>query len=160
MQRGAIAFDRRFEGHVAAGAKDGRAMIPEEPVDEDDITRTRQMRSEGHAFADHANSRRCEEQLVASASLHHLGIPGDDLDACLFRRTRHRTRYLPQQIDGHAFFDDHRAGKVEWLCSADREIIDGPADCKLADIATRKVQRVYHEGIRSEGKPIAMRGKL
>ena len=40
------------------------------------------------------------------------------------------------QVDGHAFFDDRRAGKVERPRPADRQIVDRAADGKLADIAT------------------------
>ena len=67
------------------------------------------MRAEDHAFADHADAGCRDEQLVAGASLHDFGVAGDDFDSRLLGRSRHRSGYLPQQIDGHALFDDRGA---------------------------------------------------
>ena len=114
------------------------------------------MRAEIDAFSDDANSGRREEQLVASASVDDLGVAGDDLDARLGRCSRHRAGDLPHEVDGHAFFHDRRAGKIERPRPADRQIVDRAADGELADVAAGEDQRVDHEGIGGEGEPVAV----
>ena len=85
-----------------------------------------------------------------------LGVAGDDLDARLGRRARHRAGDLPQEVDRHAFFHDRRAGKVERRGPADRQIVDRAADRELADVAAGEDQRVDNEGVGGEGKPVAV----
>ena len=114
------------------------------------------MRAEIDAFADDADPGRGEEQLVAGALLDDLGVAGDDLDARLGRRLRHRAGDLPQEVDRHAFLDDRRAGEIERPRAADREIVDRAADGELADVAAGEDQRIDDEGIGGEGEPVAV----
>ena len=94
--------------------QDRRAVVAEKPVDQDRVAGTRKMRAERHAFADRANPRRGDEQLIASASVHDLGVAGDDLHAGILRGLRHGAgELLAQQFEGDALLHDHGTGEIE-----------------------------------------------
>jgi hypothetical protein len=114
------------------------------------------MHAEIDPFANDADPSRGEEELVAGAPVDDLGVAGDDLDARLGRRSRHRASDLPQEVDRHAFLHDRRAGKVERPGPANRQIVDRPADGELANVAAGEDQGVDHEGIGGEGEPVAL----
>ena len=134
-------------------------MVAEQAIDEDHVARPA-VRRRGRRRADHADAGRVDEQLVAGAALHDLGVAGDDVHAGLARRARHgsappgaamSTGSPSSMIDG--------AGQIERHGAADREIVDGAADRELADVAAGKEQRIDHEGIGGEGEAVAMRGE-
>jgi hypothetical protein len=134
-------------------------MIAETPVHQHDVARPRQMRSKIYSAGDHADPRGRHEQLVACALLHDLRVSRDDLDARLGGRSRHGVGDLSKGVDGDALLDDHRAGKIQRLRAADREIVDRSANGELADVAARKEQGIDDKRVGRERQLIAMHGE-
>ena len=86
-------------------------MIAEQPVDQDGIAGARLMHAQVQALAYCADAGRGDEQPIAGALLHHLGIARHDLNARDAGGFRHGCTDAAQQLDRHALFDDDGAGK-------------------------------------------------
>ena len=114
-------------------------MIAEQPLTRTTSPGRGAIRAEIQAGADDADARRGDEQLVAGAAAHDLGVAGDDRDARLRRRLGHRARDFAQEGDIDALLDDDGAGEIERRRAADGEIVDGAADSQLADVAAGKI---------------------
>jgi hypothetical protein len=150
-----MSASRWQPGHVATRAQDSSAVVAEQAADQHNVTLARAIRAKLEAFADDADPSRGQKQLVAGALGHDLGVAGDDGDSSLARRRRHRRGDLTQEVDRHAFLDDRGAGQIKRLGAADRKIVDGAGDRDPPDVAAGKDQRIDHEGIGSERKPVA-----
>ena len=88
---GAVAVDRRIKRHVAARSQDCRAMVAQHAVDQHHVAGSCAIGRQLDAGADHADAGGGDEQLVAGAALHDLGVAGDHLHASVARRRGHRS---------------------------------------------------------------------
>ncbi len=155
VQRRAVALDLRRERHVAARVEDRRAVLAEAAVDQHRVARPAAPGPELDALADHADAGGVEEELVAGALVHDLGVAGDDLHAGLRRRRGHRAGDGAQRLHLQPLLDDGAAGEVERRRAPHGEVVDRAADRQLADVAAREEQGVDDEGVRGEGQPVS-----
>ena len=159
MQRRAVALDRRLERQVAARARIAAPWSPSTP-----LTSTT---SPGRArSAPSSRPRRItpmpavvRNSLSQAPLVDDLGVAGDDRDAGLARRRRHRAARRGAAARPAALLDDRGAGEVERHGAADGEVVDRAADRELADVAAGKEQRVDDVGVGREGEPVAARGQ-
>jgi hypothetical protein len=81
---------------------------------------------------------------VCFAALHHLGIPGDDLDPGFLGSFTHRSDHSFQ--DGHfqPFFQDEAGGQVQRLGAQHGYVIDRAAHRQPPDIPAGEKQRRNH----------------
>ena len=136
---------------VTARREDRRAVVAEHPaVDQHHIARLDPPGARVPPCDAPANPDpgRGQEELVAGAVRHDLGVAGYDADPGFARRLRHRRGDPTQQIDRAAFLDDRGAGEVERHGARDGEVVDRAAYGEPADIATGEEQRV-------DDKPVA-----
>jgi hypothetical protein len=101
---------------------------------------------------DESDAGGSNENLVALATVHDLGVAGDQLHACILRGQRHGIGNARQFRCGHAFFQDESCGQIKRLRSPDSEIVDRPVYRERADVATREKDRRDHEGVGAKGK--------
>jgi hypothetical protein len=155
VERGAVALDQTVEEQVASSGEDGRAVITQHPVHEDDVAgpcvRDRQM----DASRDDADARGGQEELVARAALHDLRVARDDFDSSLTRGLCHRARDPAEELEGYPLFEDGGARQVEGYGAAYGEVVDRTAHGKLSDVSAGKEQRVDDERVGREGEAIA-----
>jgi hypothetical protein len=66
-----------------------------------------------------------DEEAVAFALIHDLGVAGDDLHAGLPRGQLHRGGELPQRFHGQAFFNDEARAEIERARAGHRKVVHG-----------------------------------
>ena len=102
---------------------------------------------------DHADAGRVDEDAVALASVHDLGVAGDQLHPAAAAATLHRLDDPPQRLHRQAFFQDQRRAEIERPRAAHGQIVHRAVDGERADIAAGKEQRSDNVGIGREGQP-------
>ena len=68
--------------------------------------------SDDQPVFDHPNARRVDEDAVALAAIHDLGVAGDQLHAGDLRRLLQALHHGPQGLHRQAFFQDEAAAQV------------------------------------------------
>ena len=156
MERRAIARYRRLQRHVSAGAENGRAMVAEQAVDQDDVARPTRCAPRS------IPGRITPMPVVVMNSLSQAPLfttlvspvtiftPASRAVAAI-ERAIWRRRSI-----GDSFLDDDGARQVQRHRAADGKIVDRAADRKLADVAAGKNQRIDDEGVGGEREPVAV----
>src|ERR1700689_2593489 len=96
---------------VAARVQDGRAMIAQKAVHQEGIARPYAADPKLDAFANDADPRRVDEELVAGPPVDDLGVAGDDRDSGRGRSAGHRAGDVAYRIDVQPPPDDNAAAR-------------------------------------------------
>jgi hypothetical protein len=116
--------------------------------------------AQGHVVLDHAHAGGVDVAPVGLAPLHHLGVPGDHLHPRDLGRGLHRGHDLDQVGDREALLQDEPGGQVERGRAGHRQVVDGPVDREVADVAAGKDQRRHHVGVGGQSDPAAVHVEL
>ena len=77
-----------------------------------------------HAVRNDADARRVDEDLIRLASVDHLGVTGDKLNAGCVGRLTHRPNDAPEILNRRSFLDDQSGRKIERARAAHGEVVD------------------------------------
>ena len=134
------------------GRQDGHTMIAQEAVDDDPVTglHVTGMTDAAVPRVKYPDPGRVDEQLVAAAVLHHLGVAGDDGHPRFTGRICHRADHTFQFLQRQAFLQDERGTQRQRAPSRHREVVDRATHGQVADIAPGKEERAHH--VRVGGK--------
>src|ERR1700689_2579075 len=141
VQPGGVGLDIGLDVEFAPGQHDGDAVVADRPRYQDGVTRPGLRDTEAALVLDHADARGVDVAAVCLAALHHLGVPGDDLNAGPLRGRLHRGDDLLQVGDGEALFEDEPGGQVERHRAGHRQVVHRAVDSKVADVAAGEEQR-------------------
>ena len=116
------------------------------------------MRSPGRAVRidsvtpsrDHADAGSGDENLVALAAIHDLGIAGNQGHAGLGAACRMECDDAPKVVHRQAFFENECGREEQRPGAADRQIVDGAVHGQLANVAAGEEEGPHHEGIGGE----------
>jgi hypothetical protein len=117
------------------------------------VTRSRVRHAELVGGLDDADAGRVDVAAVALAALDDLGVAGDDRDAGLLGRPRHRRADAGQVGDREALLEDEAGGEVQRAGAGDGEVVDGAVDGEVADVAAGEEQRGDHERVGGQRHP-------
>ena len=108
----AIAFDHAFEFQVLALRQNGHAVIADVAAEDDFVSGLRAVGGDVDRPFDDANAGGRDEDFVALAAIHHLGVAGDQLHAGFFGGLRSSTRQSGAVLGGQPFFQDEGRRQV------------------------------------------------
>src|ERR1700756_2903443 len=150
MQGRAVALNHAFKLQVLALRQDGHAVIADVAAQNDLVAWTGAVRRDVYRLLHHPNSCRRDEDLVALAAVHHLGVAGDEFDASIFSRLAHGLHDAAQFLSGKTFFEDEGCSQIERPRTTHGQIVNRSVDGQPPDVATREKQGRDHEGIGGE----------
>jgi hypothetical protein len=87
---------------------------------------------------------------VGRSALDHLGVAAHDLDLRRLRRAGDGLHLRAQVLRGQTLLQDQGEGERLRARSRDRQVVDGSVHRKVPDGATRKAERLDHEGVGRE----------
>ncbi len=163
VQRCGVAFEHRFEFDPFANRQDGDPMIAEGARNQDFVARPGIADGEAASLGQDSHARGGDEDLVALATIDHLGIAGDDRYAGFGAGFAHGGHDPPQVGHRQTFLQNKCGRKIERRGAADGQIVDRAMHGQSADVAAGEKRRPDHEGIgcqRDPGGavPVAARG--
>jgi hypothetical protein len=132
---------RGLEAEALALRHDRHAVVAQGAGDEDGVARPRPVAGDVHALRHHADAGGGDEDAVALALLHHLGVAGDDRHAGLARRLRHRVDDALEVGEREAFFQDEAGREVQRLGARHGDVVDRAVHRQAADVAAGEEQR-------------------
>ena len=106
----------------------------------------------------HADAAGGDEHPVGLAPLHHLGVAGDDREAALLGRRRHRGHQTPQQRQLQPLLQDQAHTQVVRPGPGHGQVVGGAGHRQAADVAAGKFERLHHVAVGAEGQ--RARGEL
>ena len=104
---------------------------------------------------DHAQPCGGDEQAVAFALVHDLGVARDELHTSGGRGLLHRPDDASERLHRQAFLDDESGAQPLRPRAAHGEVVDCSVDGERADVAAGKKQRMHDVGIGGEGEALA-----
>ena len=106
---------------------------------------------------DLADTGRGDEQAVGGATLHDLGVTGDDLDRRLGGGGRHAGADLVQAGDLETLLDDEGGGQTQGPGRRRGQVVDRAGHRQAADVAAGEGERLHDVGVGGEGDPSGSR---
>src|ERR1035438_3297453 len=155
MQSGRVALDARFKLQPFALRQDGDPVVADVAAKQHAVARPGLVRGQADAGPHDPDPGGIDEQPIAAALVHHLGIARHDRNARALRRRTHGLRDGTQRLHRQAFLQDERRAQTHRICAAYREIVDGAVYSQRPNIAAGKKERLHHVGIGGEGQPRA-----
>ena len=126
---------------VLAQRHDRHAVVAQRAGDEDRVAGPRAVARHLDALGHHAHARRVDEDAVALALLHHLGVAGDDRHARLPRGLRHRLDDALEVREREALLEDEAGGEVQRLRARHRHVVHRAVHRQAADVAAGEEER-------------------
>jgi hypothetical protein len=154
-ESGGIAFNGALERQAFADGHDRHSVAAEVAVDQDGVAGLDALGRDFERVLDDAYPGGVDEEAVAFAFVHDLGVAGDDLHAGLLRCLLHRGDELPQGFHGQALLNDEARTEVEGSRAGHRKVVHRAVHSQGAEVATGKEQRAHDVGIGGEGEPLA-----
>jgi hypothetical protein len=158
VERRTVAFDGALEFQALSLAHDRHAMIADVAAEDDLVAAAGAICRYADVMLDHADTGCGDEDLVAFTAVDDLGIAGDELYAGLSGGSAHGLDDRAQIVDRQAFFEDEGGREIHRAGAAHRQIVHRPVNRAPADIAARKKDWRYDEGVGGEGEPRAADG--
>ena len=150
-QRGAVALQDGLELDALAHRHDGDAVVADRAGNQDAVAGPGDADRQRSALRHQADAGSGDEDLVALAPVHDLGVAGDQGHARLVAGLPHRGDDALQVGQRQALLEDEGGREEQRLGAADRQVVHGAVDRQPADVAAREEQRADHEGIGGEG---------
>ena len=145
------------QGQIAPSQHHRHAVIGERARDEHDVARLDEIGAEVTVRRKDADPRGRDVQAVGRTLADHLGVAGDDLDACLCGGGGHVLDDHPELGDLEALLDDEGNRQPRRARPHHGKVVDRPVDGEVPDRAAREVTRLHHEGVRAERQSLAGR---
>ena len=103
------------------------------------------------ALNDFAHARGGDEHAVNLAAAGHLGVSGNQRDACLLGGGGHGIGNAPQVIEGVTLLNHEGAREIARTRPHAREVVHRAADGQLADVAAREERGRHDEAVGGHG---------
>ena len=147
VQRRGVGNNRGVERQVLALAHDGHAMVAHGARDQHHIARSGAVAAEFQALGQHADGGGGDENAVALAAFHHLGVACYHRHAGRARSFGHRFDDARQVGQRKAFFEDETGGEIERCGTHHRHVVHGAVHRQAADVAAGKEQGRHHMAV-------------
>src|ERR1041385_9329765 len=109
MQVSTVALDWSGQLHIASSIEDRCAVIAQQSIDEDRVSRLGLIDAEVYASADDTDAGSVNKQLVTGAAFDDFSIAGDDFYASLSSCLSHGPGHHTQRFDRKTFLAADRA---------------------------------------------------
>ena len=147
VQRRGVGNNRGVERQVLALAHDGHAMVAHGARDQHHIARSGAAAAEFQTLGQDADGGGGDEDAVALAAFHHLGVARYHRHAGHARSFGHRFDDARQIGQRKAFFEDETGSEIERCGAHHRHVVHGAMHRQAADVATRKEQGRHHMAV-------------
>ena len=152
-QRRAVAFDLRLELQALAHRHD-RHAVPADIAGQQDHVAHAHARGRHHGVVlDEADAGGVDEQPVALAPVHHLGIARHEQHAGGRGRRLHRLHDALQHLHRQPLFEDEAGAQEQRARAAHRQVVDRAVHGQRADVAAGEEQRADDVGVGGERQP-------
>jgi hypothetical protein len=159
VQGGGIADHGGLETEPLAHGENGHPVHRDLAADQHHVAGAGARGRNLHAGGDDTDPGRIDEDAVALAAVHHLGVAGDDGDFGRGRRAAHRFHHAAQVGERKPLLQDEARGEVERLGPAHGEVVHGAVHGQGADVAPGEKDGADHEGVVAEGDAPGRKGK-
>jgi hypothetical protein len=106
-----------------------------------------------HAWGHQAHARGGDEEAIALAPVHHLGVAGDHAHAAAVCGGPERGHQPRQLVEGQALLQDEGRGEGQGPGPGHGQIVHGAVHGQLAQIPAGEAPGMHHETVRGESQP-------
>ena len=150
-RRCGVAYQDRFKVQPLPDGHDGDTVVADGTGHKDAVAGPGGVDREAAPFRHRADPRGGDEDAVALAAVHDLGVAGDEGHAGFAAGVAHRIDDTPQIVQRQAFFEDERGREEERPRTAHGQVVHRPVHRQFADVAAGKEERSNDKRIRGDG---------
>ena len=151
-----LCFELCLEFQSLALRQNRDAVIADRTAEDNLVPGTSTVGGKIDAFGHQSDSGGVNEQAVALPLLDDLGIARHNLYARLRCCLAQRIHHAPEFVHREALLDDEGGAQEQRRCASHRQIVHRAVNRECADVAARKEQRFYYEGVGGDGETLAV----
>src|SRR6266567_2664618 len=132
MEGSSVAFNVGLDLERFASEHNGYAMVSDRAAEQYPVSGLQLRLPKPPVGANDTHSSCVDKEPIGFAALDDLGVAGDDGNACLTCRLRHRGDNAAQVADGETFLQDEACREIERFGPCHGQVVDGAVDCQFS----------------------------